>query len=117
LSIATAKGAQFTFGDGFGETAAVRILTSSAERQLLMDPELALGELFMDGSLILERGTIADLLGVALGYPDVFPPFSFWRCLETWAKRRLSHRFDRLAFGHPKRCPLSVFGDEESTKC
>src|SRR5258706_12416262 len=66
LSITTAKGAKFTFGDGFGEPVAVRILTSSAERQLLMDPELALGEIFMDGSLILERGTIADLLAIAL---------------------------------------------------
>ena len=36
-------------------------------------------------------------------------------CPETWAKRRLAHRFDRLAFAHPKRCSLSVFGVDEST--
>jgi cyclopropane-fatty-acyl-phospholipid synthase len=95
LTITTAKGTRFTFGDGSGEPVAVRILTSSAERRLLVDPELALGEIFMDGSLILERGTIADLLAIALGQPDMLPG---WAKLQWWLRylfRPLQQSFPR----------------------
>jgi cyclopropane-fatty-acyl-phospholipid synthase len=88
LSITTARGAQFTFGDGSGEPVAVRILTSSAERQLLMDPELTLGEIFMNGSLTMERGTIADLLALVLGQPDVLPR---WAKLQWWLRYLIRH--------------------------
>jgi cyclopropane-fatty-acyl-phospholipid synthase len=50
-----------------GPVAAVRFRTASAERRLLFDPELMLGEIFMDGSLVMERGAIADLLAIAMG--------------------------------------------------
>jgi cyclopropane-fatty-acyl-phospholipid synthase len=81
LRVTTAKGTQFAFGDGSGEPVAVRLLTSSAERRLLMDPELTLGEIFMDGSLVMERGTIADLLAVVLGQADVLPR---WTRVQWW---------------------------------
>src|SRR5271167_1857035 len=81
LRVTTAKGTQFAFGDGSGEPVAVRILTSSAEHRLLMDPELTLGEIFMDGSLVMERGTIADLLAVVLSQPDALPP---WTKVQWW---------------------------------
>jgi cyclopropane-fatty-acyl-phospholipid synthase len=88
LSITTAKGTRFTIGDGVGEPVAVRIMTSSAERRLLFNPELALGEIFMDGSLMLEQGTIADLLAIALGQPDLLPR---WTKLRRWLRYLIRH--------------------------
>lgn len=73
LTITTASGKAFTFGDGSGQAVAVRLTTPSATRRLILDPELALGELFMDGELVMERGSIADLLAVVLSQPDMMP--------------------------------------------
>jgi cyclopropane-fatty-acyl-phospholipid synthase len=83
LTITTAKGKRFTVGDGSGTQVAVRLTTNSALRSLLLDPELALGELFMDGTLVMERGTIADLLAVVLDQPDMLPR---WAKLQWWLR-------------------------------
>jgi cyclopropane-fatty-acyl-phospholipid synthase len=84
----TAKGTRFTCGDGTGEPVAARFLTAAAERRLLLDPELALGEVFMDGALVMERGTIADLLAVALDQPDMAPR---WAKLQWWLRYLVRH--------------------------
>ena len=34
---------------------------------MLLDPELKLGEAYMDGTLVVEQGSIADLLDLVLG--------------------------------------------------
>ncbi len=44
----------------------VRFVDAAAERALLLNPELRLGELFMDSRLIVERGTIYDFLVLVL---------------------------------------------------
>ena len=51
MKFTTAKGSRFTCGDGTGEPVAVRFLTTEAEQRVLLDPELALGEVYMEGSL------------------------------------------------------------------
>src|SRR3954454_14732166 len=58
----TASGAKFTCGDGTGVPVAVRFLTTDAERRVLLNPELALGEIYMEGTLVVEHGSIADAL-------------------------------------------------------
>ncbi|MEH2474159.1 cyclopropane-fatty-acyl-phospholipid synthase [Nitrobacteraceae bacterium AZCC 2161] len=88
ITFTTAKGTRFTCGDGTGEPVAVRFLTAAAERRLLLDPELALGEVFMDGALVMERGTIADLLAVALDQPDMAPR---WAKLQWWLRYLVRH--------------------------
>jgi cyclopropane-fatty-acyl-phospholipid synthase len=55
---------------------------------LLLDPELALGELFMDGTLVMESGTIADLLAVALDQPDLLPR---WAKVQWWVRYLSRH--------------------------
>jgi cyclopropane-fatty-acyl-phospholipid synthase len=66
LTVVTSMGNELTFGDGTGDEVRVRFVDPGAERAILINPELRLGELFMDGRLIVERGTIYDFLAVAL---------------------------------------------------
>ena len=49
LRVTTAGGTVFTFGDGSGPPVAIRFTTRAAQRGVLLDPELKLGEAYMDG--------------------------------------------------------------------
>jgi len=65
--LTTSRGTQIVFGDGTGKPVAVRFTTRAAEWGILLDPELRLGEAYMDGSFVVEQGSIADVLAVVLG--------------------------------------------------
>jgi cyclopropane-fatty-acyl-phospholipid synthase len=67
LTVVTASGTEHEFGDGTAPEARVRFADPGAERLILLNPDLHLGELFMDGRLIVERGTIYDFLAIVLG--------------------------------------------------
>jgi cyclopropane-fatty-acyl-phospholipid synthase len=67
LHVTTARGTRFTVGDGTGASLAIRFMTPSAERAILFDPELRFGEAYMDGTLVVEQGTIAEVLAIVLG--------------------------------------------------
>jgi cyclopropane-fatty-acyl-phospholipid synthase len=60
----TAEGRVFTFGDGSGKPVAVRFTTGAALREVVLDPELKFGEAYMDGTLVVEEGSVADVLHV-----------------------------------------------------
>jgi cyclopropane-fatty-acyl-phospholipid synthase len=79
----TASGAKFSCGDGTGEPVAVRFLTRDAERRVLLNPELALGEVYMEGSFVVEQGTIADALAILMAQPDILPR---WARLQWWLR-------------------------------
>ena len=64
LRVTTAGGSTFTFGDGTGRAVAVRFTTRAAQRGVLLDPELKFGEAYMDGSVVVEQGSIADVLAI-----------------------------------------------------
>lgn len=64
LRVTTARGINFIVGDGSGKPVSVRLTCAAAVRQIVFDPELKFGEAYMDGTLIVEEGTIADLLTV-----------------------------------------------------
>jgi len=66
FTVTTAAGSTYTFGDGSGLPIAVRFTTAKAQRGMLLDPELKLGEAYMDGTLIVEQGSIADVLAILL---------------------------------------------------
>jgi cyclopropane-fatty-acyl-phospholipid synthase len=53
-------------GDGTTPRVRVRITDRRAIAALLWDPELKLGELFMDGRLVLEEGSFLDMLQLLL---------------------------------------------------
>jgi cyclopropane-fatty-acyl-phospholipid synthase len=94
MSFTAASGARFTCGDGTGPAVAARFLTERTQRRILINPELALGEAYMDGTFVVENGSIADVLAILLGQPEVLPR---WARLQWWLRyfgRRLS-QFNR----------------------
>ncbi len=66
LRVSTAKGQRLTFGDGTLPKVTIRFTDSAAQAALCLHPELKLGELFMEGRLIIEEGTILDFLQLVL---------------------------------------------------
>jgi len=56
----------FACGDGAGPPVAIRFATQAAERAVLIDPELRFGELYVDGDIVIEQGSIADFLDLAI---------------------------------------------------
>jgi cyclopropane-fatty-acyl-phospholipid synthase len=88
MTFTTASGAKFTCGDGTGTHVAARFLTTQAETRILLHPELALGEAYMDGSFIVEQGSIADALAILMDQPDVLPR---WAKVRWWARYFIRH--------------------------
>ena len=58
----TADGITHRFGDGAGPLLGVKLTDKTAERELLMNPALTFGELFMDGRLVVTHGTLYDVI-------------------------------------------------------
>ena len=73
FTLITASGEKVVCGDGSGEPVVARLTTTAAQRHLTLDPEMALGEIYMDGTLVMEQGSIADLLAVVLDQPYAVP--------------------------------------------
>jgi cyclopropane-fatty-acyl-phospholipid synthase len=105
--VTTSRGTVFTFGDGTGQPVSVRFATRAAEWGILLDPELKFGEAYMDGSFLVEEGTITDVLAICLGQNTDVP---HWARLQTWlrflyrrlkqfnprkrARRNVAHHYD-----------------------
>jgi cyclopropane-fatty-acyl-phospholipid synthase len=90
LQVTTAAGSRFTCGDGTGTPIAIRFTTRAAERGILLNPELRFGESYMDGGVVVERGTIADVLALVLRQRrDGAPPAWAW---PQWLLRYLARR-------------------------
>lgn len=64
LKLITESGDTHMFGDGSEETIVVRITDEQAERLIVQDPALKLGEMYMDGRFIVEEGDIFDVLSL-----------------------------------------------------
>ena len=92
MTFVTASGARFTCGDGTGKPVQAHFLAHAAERQVLADPELALGEAYMDGTFVVERGTIADALAILMDQRDALPSWA----KPQWWLRHLGRHFKRL---------------------
>lgn len=66
LRVTLPNGKSFICGDGTGQPVAIRLADNRAVLGLLIDPEMQLGELFMNRRLLVEQGTIYDFLALAL---------------------------------------------------
>ena len=82
LRVSTAGGSTFTFGDGTGRPVAIRFTTRAAEGRVLIDPELSFGEAYMDGGVVVEQGSIADFLDVAVKNLNRIQPNGWSRSLR-----------------------------------
>ena len=66
LAVRVGNHPETVFGNGDGPRVAVCIRDQSAARRLVLDPELALGECYMDGSLSIEGDDVQGLLGIVV---------------------------------------------------
>jgi cyclopropane-fatty-acyl-phospholipid synthase len=67
LTLISADGSCQTYGPGGGRALTVRFTDKRVAWQLARNPRLAFGEAYMDGRLIIEDGTILDLLELIVG--------------------------------------------------
>jgi len=100
--LTTSRGNTYTFGDGTGAPVAVHFTTWTAELGILLDPELKFGEAYMDGTLEVEQGTIADVLAVVLGQGIEVPTWGRPQWLVRYVARRLAQ------FNPPRRARRNV---------
>ncbi|RJF86637.1 class I SAM-dependent methyltransferase [Oleomonas cavernae] len=64
LDLVDATGKRERFGDGQGEPICLRLVDAAAGRAIAADPALKLGEMYMEGRLLVEAGNIFDLLSL-----------------------------------------------------
>jgi cyclopropane-fatty-acyl-phospholipid synthase len=109
LNLIDADGRNHAFGDRSGDRVVARITDKRTERQIALNPTLAVGEAYMDGRLIIEQGTIYDFLEVILKNLH-WPRWPRWflfiedlrfitRHLQQYnpvarAKRNVAHHYD-----------------------
>jgi cyclopropane-fatty-acyl-phospholipid synthase len=96
FKVTTSRGTVLTFGDGTGRPVSVRFATRRAEWGILLDPELKFGESYMNGSFVVEQGSIADVLAVMLGQNSEVP---YW-ARPQWLLRYLYRRLQQF---NPRR--------------
>jgi cyclopropane-fatty-acyl-phospholipid synthase len=96
FTIRSAGGKTYTFGDGRGPPVAARFTSAKAQRAVLLDPALKLGEAYMDGTFVVERGSIVDVLAILCGQERV--PSPLWALLP----RFLRYLFRRLQQFNPR---------------
>lgn len=70
LTIALPDGKTLTYGDGTGPAARVAVRTDSALRRIVLNPELAVGEAYMDGALEIDGDDVRGFLAVVLSNVD-----------------------------------------------
>jgi len=109
LEVETAAATRFAVGDATGKPVAIRFADRAAERQLVLNPALAFGELFMDGRLAVTQGSIYDVLELASSNLALRDPPGIakaltrvrttLRSIKQWnnarrAKRNVAHHYD-----------------------
>jgi cyclopropane-fatty-acyl-phospholipid synthase len=107
LDVTLADGTRFSCGDGTGKAIRVRFTTDAAQRHMLLDPEMALGECFMDETLVIENASIVELLDLVMDQPTFAPtgakPLQKLRFLTRHiqqfnsrgrARRNVTHHYD-----------------------
>ena len=105
--VTTSSAMVFVCGDGTGQPVSVRFTTRAAEWGIVLNPELKFGESYMDGTFVVEQGSIADVLAITLGQGADAPPWArplgllrfLWRRLSQFnprprARRNVAHHYD-----------------------
>ncbi len=108
LTIIDAAGAAHNFGDGTGKQVQIRLASKAVERKLTFNPSFYLGETYMDGGLIVEHGSLRDLLELLLvnlrrRWPTSLKFLEYFRTLSrrfhqynpaSRAKRNVAHHYN-----------------------
>jgi len=109
LNVVDADGRNYCFGDHSGNPVVLRIADRRTEWHLGFQPTLAVGEAYMDGHLIIERGTIYDFFELLAANLQVAAWPSWMQTVERlrlltrrlWqvnvrstARRNVAHHYD-----------------------
>jgi cyclopropane-fatty-acyl-phospholipid synthase len=102
-------GSREVVGQGASPALRMRITDLPTELKLALNPELALGEAVMDGRVVVEQGSLYDVLNVLIAGAHDQPPTPWSRTLNhlrtsvrrftqrntlTWARRNVAHHYD-----------------------
>ncbi len=87
--VTTSRGTVLNFGDGTGQPVSVRFASRAAEWGILLDPELKFGEAYMNGTFVVEQGTIADVLAIMLGQDTDVPHWARLQGMLRYIARRM----------------------------
>jgi cyclopropane-fatty-acyl-phospholipid synthase len=104
LRLSVRGGKSLQFGDGTGKLIALRFESPRTLTKIFLDPELRLGEAYMDGGFVLEAGTIADLLSLLMSQTphSATPYFVRPQAALRYSRRRLKQ------FNHRRRARQNV---------
>ena len=97
LTLIDPRGRAHAIGPGGGPDVAVQLHDAALARQLLLRPELAAGEAYMDGRLTIEQGSLRDFLALATDCAETLGRLRLQRVLAAASRplRRL-HQFNPL---------------------
>lgn len=87
LIIIDADGISHQHGTGEEPKSTVRLKDKSLHRKLFLNPELYAGEAYMDGTLVIEDGTIRDLLKIFALNRSGLRGHPVQKVLKAWLKR------------------------------
>ncbi len=91
LVVTTSNNRRLNFGDGTGKPVSIRFTDWRAELGFILDPDLKLGENFVNQQMVMEQGTIYDFLALVLnGQRFVSSPWPV-QLLNRW--RYATRRF------------------------
>ncbi|HKZ97206.1 MAG TPA: cyclopropane-fatty-acyl-phospholipid synthase family protein [Hyphomicrobiaceae bacterium] len=86
LTFIDSQGSSNRFGDGSGSPVLIRLKDRKLERELVLDPELASGEAYMQGRLVVEEGSLYDFIALMMAnLAD--SPFPAWSQSLAAARR------------------------------
>jgi cyclopropane-fatty-acyl-phospholipid synthase len=108
LRVIDSHGTPHSYGSDHGRLVAFRLTDWLSEVKLAAYPEFYLGENYLNGTLVMEEGTIGDLLALLISnletthYPAVVKwPYQIRRLLKRFqynpvgkAKRNVAHHYD-----------------------
>jgi cyclopropane-fatty-acyl-phospholipid synthase len=98
LEVIMASGRRVTIGQPRPDQPplAVRFTTPAAERGILLDPELKLGQAYMDGTLVMEEGSVTDLLALLMAQPAACTSTTTVSAKLLFWGRKLLRRIDQF---------------------
>jgi cyclopropane-fatty-acyl-phospholipid synthase len=93
LEVVTPSGHHLAVGDGSAAIAEVSFRDEGAVRAFLRNPGLKFGELYMDGRVAITRGTLYDVIALAIRNVQQFQHFPWLRAVDRL--RYLARPFSR----------------------
>lgn len=112
LTVTMPDGRVLRFGDGTEPAVAVKVADTDTLKRIIISPELAVGEAYMDGRLTIEDDDLygfmtLGVLNIAAGNSPTFQrPLKAWRKFRGWvgqfntaakARKNVAHHYDLSA--------------------